>query len=70
MSHRKLGHVIERGIVCCRRCGAPHDKRYVLGSRTPWGTHGVSWADPVDGHVYEKESAEGATLRWRPATAI
>lgn len=60
----RLGKVLERGIVACRRCGKPHDKRRVIGSRDYRGRYSVSWGDPTDGHVYDKESAEETALRW------
>lgn len=45
--------VIQRGTVPCCECGKPHDAFHEIGSPM-WG----SWADPKDGHAYQRMSAE------------
>ena len=38
----------------CYKCGRPHEERQLEKSAWPDGKPGVTWADPIDGHAYER----------------
>jgi hypothetical protein len=48
-------------LAACRRCGREHQARPVSGTR-------VSWADPDDGHAYDRTFSGAAALRRLAAT--